>query len=107
MIEDVSSNRSIIHLINIRLISSFFPSLKISGGLNPFSWCSIMNFLFNSSNIVYCIFKNFLKNKLYLNRLMKVDVIWLNLLVLKLIQSFVTGLLPHPVYILDNITSRR
>ena len=31
MIEDISSNRSIVRLINIRLISNFFPSLKFQG----------------------------------------------------------------------------
>ena len=63
MIEDIFSIRSMVCLINIWLISNFFPSLKIAGGLNPFLWCSIMNFLFNSRNIAWCILETFLKNK--------------------------------------------
>ena len=64
VIEDIFLNQSIVCLINIRLISNFFPSLRISEQLNPFLWHSIMNFLFNSRNIAQCILnKTFLKNK--------------------------------------------
>ena len=79
MIVDISSNQSVICLINIRLISNFFPSLKISGRVNPFLWCSIMNFLFNSRNIVQCILTTLLKKQelgiyqVYLNKLIKLD----------------------------------
>ena len=63
MISDISSNQSIVCVINIWLISNFFPSLKISGELNFFLWRSTVNFLFNPRNIAQCILKTFLKNK--------------------------------------------
>ena len=61
VIEDISSNRSIVRLFNIQLISNFFPGLKISGGTKSFLLRSIMNFIFNSANIAQCILKTFLK----------------------------------------------